>query len=132
MRVEITSAPHNPIIGAWPPAMARHLELSTMSWIGRANGEVVCIWGLIPPSYLSDEAYLWLNVTPEMAKHQFVFVRHSQCEMERMLEIYSRIVGFVDVGNTRAKRWLRWLGAEFDEPGGERVHFVIERKSWQK
>ena len=110
------------------PSLVRHLELSTMSWVGRINGEIVCLWGLIPPSYLSDEAYLWLTVTEEVAKHQFIFVRYSQMEIERMLELYPRIVGYAEVSNWRARRWLRWLGAQFGEPKDHRIPFVIERK----
>jgi len=110
------------------PSLVRHLELSTTAWIGRIDGNIVCLWGLIPPSYLSDEAYLWLNVTEEVARHRFLFVRYSQLEVEKMLEIYPRIVGYTEMANWRARRWLHWLGAVFGEPQDHRIPFVIERK----
>lgn len=132
MKVEVT-----PLAPPWSdlelkPSLVRHLELSTMSWIGRVNGKIVCTWGLIPPSYLSDEAYLWLNVTDKVAEHQFLFVRYSQMEMERMLELYPRIVGHAEVSNWRARRWLVWLGARFLQSKNHRMPFVIERQSWPR
>lgn len=93
---------------------------------GLVDGKLACVWGLIPPTLLSDSAYLWLLTTPLVAEHKFLFVRHSQIHIQELLKTYPKIIG--DVGNQQAKRWLEWLGAKFHKQIGGRVSFVIEAK----
>lgn len=95
---------------------------------GMLDGEVACMWGLIPPTLLSDQAYLWLLTTDIVAEHKFLFVRHSQRYVEEALHVYPNIIGDVIIGNEQAIRWLRWLGAEFLPPVGGRVPFTIRAK----
>jgi hypothetical protein len=96
-------------------------------YTGFIDGEFVCCWGLIPPSFLSTQAYLWMWA-PEPMKYQFTFIRHSQLQVEAMLQYFETIVGDCVIGNRSAQRWLRWLGAEFEAPIGNRLPFVIRRK----
>ena len=95
-------------------------------FIGFIDGEFICCWGLIPPSFLSTQAYLWMWA-PEPIKHQFVFVRRSQLQIEKMLERYDSIVGHCKCNAYSAQRWLRWLGAEFGEVEGSVKPFVIRK-----
>jgi hypothetical protein len=95
---------------------------------GFIHGELACLWGLIPPSLLSDTAYLWLLTTEIVAENKFLFIRHSQRMIEDALLLYPRLEGDVVVGNDSAFRWLRWLGAQFSPPEGKVVKFVIRRK----
>lgn len=104
------------------------ISLSDQYWVGEADGEVACIFGLIPPSLLSDRAYLWLLTTDLVEEHKFVFIRSSQIVVEAMLELYPIIVGHCEVKNKSAIRWLRWLGATFSEPVERGVRFQILRK----
>lgn len=82
---------------------------------GFVDGEFTCCWGLIPPSFLSNQAYLWMWA-PEPIKHQLVFIRQSQIQIAKMLERYDAVVGHCKVEAHSAQRWLKWLGAEFDMP----------------
>ena len=82
-------------------------------WIGAVDGKIACVWGLIPPTLLSDIAYLWLYNNELVTQHKFAFVRHSQIQMERMLKLYPNIIGDCVYNNTTARRWLEWLGAKF-------------------
>jgi hypothetical protein len=104
-------------------------KLSGEVWSGYIDDKLVCCWGLIPPSVFSDTAYLWMYNTEALAEHQFVFIRRSQIEVQRMLTQYNRIVGHCVVGNEKAQRWLRWLGAEFDAPQAGARAFTIRRKN---
>lgn len=97
-------------------------------WLGFIDGKLVCTWGLVPPSLLSNNAYLWLYTTGAIERHEFTFVRQSQIAVKEMLQRYPVIVGHALVGNDRGIRWLKWLGAEFQEGKGEAVVFVIRRK----
>jgi len=95
---------------------------------GMVDGKIACVWGLIPPTLLSNKAYLWLLTTDIVAEHKFLFVRHSQRYVEEALKQYPIIVGDCLIGNASAMRWLRWLGAEFGEPDGGRIPFMIKAK----
>lgn len=110
-------------------ALDRCLSLTRHLWIGYSNEEPVCAWGLIPPTLLSDSAYLWMITLGSVEGYEFVLVRHSQIQIARMLEAYPKIVGHCEASETRSIRWLRWLGATFGEPQGSFVPFTIRRKA---
>ena len=95
---------------------------------GLVDGEVACVWGLIPPTLLSTTAYLWLLTTEIIAENKFLFIRHSQRYIEEALESFPCIIGDCIIGERSAMRWLRWLGAEFAEPIDGRIPFVIRKK----
>lgn len=103
--------------------------LLTLSlWVGFYNGGLACVWGLIPPTLMSTQAYLWLYTREDVKEYEFLFVRNSQRAVEQMLEEYPLIVGHTRVGNDKTIRWLRWLGATFDEPIGHAIPFRIRKK----
>ena len=105
------------------------MRISAYIFVGKADGQVACIWGLIPPTLLSDQAFLWLLHTDLVHEHQFTFVRQSQRVMETMLRRYKVIVGNCIVGEDKSIRWLKWLGAKFGDPQGNKVPFVIRAKN---
>lgn len=97
-------------------------------YTGFVDDEFICCWGLIPPSFLSSQAYLWMWA-PEPIKHQFMFVRQSQMQVQRMLDRYETIVGHCRTSSYTAQRWLKWLGAEFEQPKDGVMPFVIRRRA---
>lgn len=102
---------------------------STHCWTGFVDGEIACMWGLVPPTLLSDQAYLWLVTTDLVKQHRFALVRHSQRMVEQALEIYPLIVGQCERGNEEAMRWIRWLGGTFGPWKDNLRPFEIRRKS---
>jgi hypothetical protein len=104
------------------------IAASVAVYSGLVNDKVLCLWGLIPPTLLSDQAYLWLYTTPAAEEHQFILVRRGQIEMKKMLEEYPKIVGHCEVGAERSIRWLKWLGAEFGAADGKLIPFLIQRQ----
>ena len=97
-------------------------------WVGLADGQIACLWGLIPPSILSDRAYLWLYHNELVNEHKFAFVRHSQRQVQIMLEHYPTIIGDCLIGNRLGRRWLEWLGASFGDPKEKFIPFKIKAK----
>lgn len=95
---------------------------------GYVDDEVACMWGLIPPTLLSQTAYLWLLTTDLVDAHRFLFVRHSQRWLEETLKVYPVIVGSVAIDNHSARKWLSWLGAQFSTPDRGMIRFAITRK----
>ncbi len=112
-------------------SMHRAIHNSEVLWIGSNDGIALCIYGLIPPTLISDRAYLWLYTTEHFTLHQFMFVRHSQRVVADMLQHYPILVGHCETSNRRAQRWLRWLGAEFSNPIEDKLlPFEIKAKQW--
>jgi hypothetical protein len=95
---------------------------------GLVDGKVACAWGLIPPTILSNTAYLWLLTTDIIAEHKFLFIRHSQRYIEEALKEYPTIIGDVVGHNPPAMRWIRWLGGEFGPTILDRTSFTIRAK----
>ena len=109
-------------------AMAFCSKISSETWEGRVDGKVACVWGLILPTLLSEQVYLWLYSNELVDQHQFIFVRNSQRLVEEILKRYELIVGHCLIENDRGRRWLKWLGASFGEPDGKKLPFTIRRK----
>jgi hypothetical protein len=105
------------------------LHRSTDVRQGMLNGKIACAWGLIPPTLLSDTAYLWLLTTDIVAEHKFLFIRNSQRYIEEALKIYPTIIGDVIGDNRSARKWLEWLGAEFGATVLGRTPFTIRAKN---
>lgn len=103
-------------------------SMSIMTWTGYVGDVLICCWGLIPPSMLSRQAYLWMHSTPAVRDHAFCLVRHSQRVIEEMLKDYDKIVGHCREDAADSIRWLRWLGAEFSPAENGLRPFVIRRK----
>ena len=108
--------------------LQQYINCSAFTWMGRADGVVACVWGLIAPSLLNDNAHLWLVTTDLVDEHKFVFVRHSQKAIANMLKIFPCITGHTDVTNESAVRWLRLLGVRFGEPVNGFMPFEIRAK----
>lgn len=112
----------------YPRALDFYWRHSTHCWTGYVDDDIACMWGLVPPTLLSDQAYLWLIVTDLVKQHRFAFVRHSQRAIEDMLRIYPLIVGHYERGNEEAMRWIYWLGGTFGPWQGDRRPFQIRSK----
>ena len=61
------------------------MRMTSSMWAGLVSGEFVCAWGLIPPTILSDRAYLWLYTKESIEPHEFLFIRYSQIAIQEML-----------------------------------------------
>jgi hypothetical protein len=112
--------------------MQRTMSNSSRVWIGFNDDAILCAFGLIPPTMLSNRAYLWLYTTHHMTEHVFVFIRHSQRMVQEMLQEFPVIVGHGTTDAPRSLRWLHWLGAKFGEPQGRFLPFTIEASQWQQ
>lgn len=103
------------------------LLMSTVIWAGFIDNRLACIWGVIPPTLMSNQAYLWLYTTDVIKGHEFILVRHSQLVIDEVLKEYPSIVGHAIIGSDKSIRWLKWLGAKFGSPQGMAVPFRITR-----
>lgn len=106
----------------------RYLRSTTVIWAGVRNGQIVNLWGVIPPTMLADVAYLWHYLLAPADEHTFVLARYSRLAVERVLARYPRIVGHCKVDDEEAQKWIRWLGGEFSYPDGPLIPFTIASK----
>jgi hypothetical protein len=83
---------------------------------GDYNGNLLVVLGFIPPTILSDDAYLWMYSSPVVRQYPMVVGRWGYRVIEAAFHRYPRIVGHC---NRNSAHWLRRLGAEVTTgPGG--------------
>lgn len=78
---------------------------------GVIGEELLCLVGLIPPTVLSDVAYIWCYDTPSAKRYPITFGRHARQLIAHLHELYPRIVGHCQGPAPIA--WLTSLGARF-------------------
>lgn len=117
------------------PRALEHLlsftKSSAYTYVGFIDGKVACIYGLMPPTLMSNRAYLWLLTTETATEHKFIFIRHSQLCVEAILREFDVIIGETNPQDARAMRWMRWLGATFEYTGKPLIPFCITRESFE-
>jgi hypothetical protein len=98
------------------PDLMASIEMSDRVWTGVLEGQPACLFGVAPGSILGAVGTPWLVSTPAIDRHPIAFLRACQPALRRMQSDYYVLRNFVDVRNTRVKRWLTWLGFELQEP----------------
>lgn len=113
--------------------METFLRRSAHTFVGSVDGKVAAVYGLITPSLMSDQCYMWLLTTDLCNEHKFLLIRHSEVVIEGVLKHYTKIIGQTSAADTKAIRWLKWLGATYHFPEGKKlVPFSITRESFEK
>ncbi len=82
----------------------------------RIDGVPAAVYGVRKPSIMSDDVRVWLLMTREMDNHRVFVGRYTKKAVKGLLERYSRLYNWVNVGNDEIIRWLKWLGAKIHEP----------------
>lgn len=101
------------------------VQQSTAIWLGVADETPVCAIGVVPPTIFASEAYLWLLHTRVCQDHPVRFIRWSRKVVGEAQALYPRLWGLCDVSNLRSRRWLEWLGADFEAVGDPLVKFRL-------
>lgn len=99
--------------------------------VGYIKGEVACIYGLAPPTVLSNQAHIWVITTDVAEQNKFLFIRHSQIVIEEALKHWEHIYGETYVKDKHAFKWIKWLGGFYGHPMGMFVPFSITRPSFE-
>ncbi len=101
----------------WAFAHLTPLEAVQMSFdgtldaqAGLADGELVCIFGVVRDSILSETGYPWLLCTPLVKKHAMAFLRRTKDYMTSMRQKFWILENYGDARNVEALRWMKWLG----------------------
>lgn len=108
--------------------LVSYMTLSDKTYVGEVNGKIVCVWGVLRQSLLSDRGYLWLLTTEEAEEHKFLLIRWSQRIIENLLKHYTILIGECAIDNIQAQRWMKLLGATFTGAEGKTIPFQIVGK----
>lgn len=102
-------------------ALVRSFALSDHSWVGLADGEPVCMFGVTMASLMTDTGRPWMIGTDLIDQHAVRFIKECRPIVRQMKALYGRLENHIDARNTRAIRWLHWLGFKVEtqtEPYG--------------
>lgn len=86
------------------------LQCSDPCLTALVDGEVVCIFGVVPVSLLTGRGCPWLIATTGLERHARKFLRESKQYVAAWAAQYEILMNHVDARNTVAIRYLRWLG----------------------
>lgn len=101
------------------PALALGMSLgsSDAAWTGLMDGQVAVIWGVAPQDELErDVGVPWMLGSDLIVQHPRLFLTHCQAAVEEMQALFPILENHVDIRNTVAIRWLKWLGFDIMEP----------------
>lgn len=96
------------------------------------DGLVVAVFGDAPYSLLGGVGVPWLISTVHVERYPKAFLTVCKPEVAEMLTRHRELFNFVDVRNTVAIRWLRWLGFEFDEPEPYGPNGMLFQRFWMR
>lgn len=96
--------------------MERGIFYSDEALTALLDGVPFCMWGIVPDSFIGNVGIPWLVGTTAMDKHAAAFLRRTKPLLSQMFQKYDKLQNYVDVRNTKAIEWLRWLGFKFAEP----------------
>lgn len=121
--------------GGYGPQAALHdcLAWSHESYAGFIEGELACLFGVGPGSFLLNAGVPWMLSSPVVERHPRSFFIASRAVVRAWLERYDSLEQMVDARHHQALRWLRHLGFTIEQPrlwGHERRPFCrvhIER-----
>jgi len=80
------------------------------------DGKIVAVFGDSIHDVQQSIGVPWLISTIHVDKRAKPFLRVCKDEVAEMLTRHATLVNYVDVRNTQAIRWLRWLGFIFSDP----------------
>jgi hypothetical protein len=92
------------------------LQISTIAWTGMIDGVPLCMFGVAPVGFLMPGyGRPWMVGTHRLDRHARLFLRHCRHQVAVMHNHFPVLVNCVAAANTRAIRWLRWLGFQVDD-----------------
>lgn len=115
MSARLEPLPPAKLLSVYPSADAitiRFANESSPLLVGWYDRELACVLGFIPPTLLSDTAYLWCNTFQAANDHPVLFGLWARRLIPYALKRYPLLVGHC---NETSMRWLTSLGAKVIE-----------------
>lgn len=96
-------------------SVKQDIQAADEAFVWLIDGEVGCIFGVTRIN-LVGTAYMWLFPTSKVRERPKEFLRHCFKFRGPFLKKYPLITGYCNIDFEASRKWLRWLGAEFDPP----------------
>ena len=91
-----------------------------------SKGQMIGITGIAPDTLLSSSAFLWLYTNPFNERISVEVLKATRVVIKNFLVDYPCLVGYCEVENVKAQRWISWLGADFGRENGKLIPFKFE------
>jgi hypothetical protein len=102
--------------GKMAETLRESVRVSTMLWVGTADGEIVAIFGVAPIQGQKEKGVPWLMGTRLIDIHRRAFIRLNRPYIARMLATFPHLMNIVDARNTKSIAWLGRMGFVLHEP----------------
>ncbi len=115
--------------------LVESVERSASAWAGLADGDLVCLFGVVPLSLVGVTGIPWLLGSDAVVTYGRPFLRRNHSYVRDMLRDYPVLTNVVDARNAVSIRWLRWLGFKMGAPtpmgvqGLPFIPFLMEAKN---
>ena len=97
-------------------ALVESVVRSAAAWAGLANGELLCLFGVVPVSLVGVTGIPWLLGSDAVTRYGRPFLRRNRVYLREMLREFPVLRNVVDARNTVSIRWLEWLGFTLGTP----------------
>jgi len=97
------------------PCLLQAHRLSTGCKSLIIEGEVACIFGVVPLSMIGGIGSPWMLGTDLIEKYPLTFLRKCRNSVLAMTASYGTLLNYVDTRNVMAIRWLFWLGFDINK-----------------
>lgn len=91
------------------------LRYSDFAVTGMADGEAVCMFGIVQESLVGNVGVPWMVGTKKLDEVALTFLRRCKAPLREAMNRYDRLVNFVDARNTRTIKWLEWIGFKVEK-----------------
>lgn len=91
-------------------SIAQSIYQSDESWTVSDERGVICIFGVLRVSLLSDKARPWLISSKLVSSCKRDFLRGAKIVIERWLDEYTVLENHIPAGLHRLLRWVEWAG----------------------
>ncbi len=97
-------------------ALRESIRNSLISLTFLNDGKIVAMFGIVPETFLSKKAQVWMLSTDEIYSVKIRFLKISRFIIEKFLKFYPILWNFVDARYAETIRWLEWSGAKVYDP----------------
>jgi len=97
-------------------ALVSAAKTSVQAWAAESHGQLLCLFGVAPISFIAGQGSPWLLGTNAMLRHRGRLIRQTPRYLARMLELFPHLSNFVDARNVKSIRFLKAMGFEMHAP----------------
>lgn len=112
-------------------ALVGSVERSLRAYTARADGEIVCMYGVGTEGLLAPAGKIWMLGTDLINKHKRQFLLKSAGQIGRLSRGYYFLENHCDKRNTLTVRWLRWLGFTIEDPKPYGINGKLFHHFWK-